>query len=396
MEIRKYIGINKNKSNFAEVSAPYDWIVDIKQDQNRKNQVVFFGNDMKGFLFIINKQKYIDRVNECLDFIRRTCTECELIYKPHPADADEANYLNLKGFQIINEKNNGEIYLWKNWSRIKRVFAVSSAATLSAYSMGLDSHVFSNLFESIYGKAFESVKDCFLKMPESFFINDLSADLIDCKVSLGTDKRFENEIKKINGNKKRDFWFVVSASEFVMVLVAISRMLKSITFDTKIHLIIWQHHRWEKIDADFLNQYFDEIIYIPRVYYSVKPKKLWGSLKITSAVKKLKIKRDDIIISGSQVEFLENCIISYFKNNFRIGLLLNRDIWMNYDFSNTVMSNNINFRFSKGSLFYNKIWEPLLGLNKSLYLNYAFGNFFQIVRYQKPVNDIFNQVFVLN
>ena len=404
MNVKKIKGIDVGKNNVILTHFPYYWapIMGFSSgEQFLKNNIIFLGNDMKGFMAALGNdpeilRRYIEMVNQCLDYIRRECVGCEFFYKSHPADPDEQKYLNLRGFKVIKEHVNAEIFFWKNRERIKSVFAVNSLGLLSAYGFGLNAYAFSEFFRPIFGeKLFESIDDCYAGLPDRFFIRDFGQTLTAYDVPVKVDPMLESFLTDLLLKNKGDVWLVVSATEFIVILISLTNFIKSFDPKRKIKLVISRHHRWDFINLDDIKPYFDEIIFMPRVFYSLKIRKIIEVVKVWQKVKQFKLKPNDIIISGSQVEFVENCFISDYNGNQRIGLIMKRDFYANYNTTNSIFSKNKYFRFSKASWFFNKILEPILGLNKTLFLLYSPGCT-AITRYQEPVNKIFDQVIMFD
>ncbi|HEY4475061.1 MAG TPA: hypothetical protein VJC06_04000 [Candidatus Paceibacterota bacterium] len=404
MNVKKIKGIDVGKNNVILTHFPYYWapIMGFSSgEQFLKNNIIFLGNDMKGFMAALGNdpeilRRYIEMVNQCLDYIRRECVGCEFFYKSHPADPDEQKYLNLRGFKVIKEHVNAEIFFWKNRERIKSVFAVNSLGLLSAYGFGLNAYAFSEFFRPIFGeKLFESIDDCYAGLPDRFFIRDFGQTLTAYGVPVKVDPMLESFLTDLLLKNKGDVWLVVSATEFIVILISLTNFIKSFDPKRKIKLVISRHHRWDFINLDDIKPYFDEIIFMPRVFYSLKIRKIIEVVKVWQKVKQFKLKPNDIIISGSQVEFVENCFISDYNGNQRIGLIMKRDFYANYNTTNSIFSKNKYFRFSKASWFFNKILEPILGLNKTLFLLYSPGCT-AITRYQEPVNKIFDQVIMFD
>lgn len=400
MNIKNLEGVSAKINNIIWASFPYYWAPKTFSGQTLKNKVVFLGNDMKGFMQGMGndpklKESYIKKMNECLDYVRRECgPNSEFLYKPHPADFEEQKYLNLRGFTVVNERGNAEIFFWKNSDSIKAVFAVNSLGLLSSYGFGLNSYAFCNLFRPIYGeKIFESIADCYAGMPDGFFINDLGRRLPENKPILKKDEIVETYFRDLLSEYGGNIWFIVSATEFIVILISLANFIRSIYPDRQINLVISRHHRWDIINPADIKPYFNRIIFLPRIFYSLR--NILEAFKTFRAVRKIGIRPGDVIISGSQVEFVENCLISRYKNNPRIGLVLKRDFYANYDNRNSVFSNNERFRFTKASFFFNKILEPFLGLNKTLFMLYAPGAI-SVNRYQRPINELFDRVIVLD
>ncbi|OGN10637.1 MAG: hypothetical protein A3J46_05520 [Candidatus Yanofskybacteria bacterium RIFCSPHIGHO2_02_FULL_41_11] len=404
MNIKKLKGIDTKKNNVIPTHFPYYWAPvgeSSKEEQFLKNSVIFLGNDMKGFMAALDNEpeifrRYVEMVNQCLGYIRRECGGCNFFYKPHPADLDEQKFLNLSGFEVIKEHVNAEIFLWKNRESIKSVFAVNSLGLLSAYGFGLNAYAFSEFFRPIFGeKLFESIDDCYTGLPDKFFIRDFGQRLTAYDISVKVDPVLGGFLMDLLVKNKGDIWFIVSATEFIVILVSLANFIKKFDPKRKIKLVISRHHRWDLISLDNIKPYFDEIIFLPRVFYSLKIGKILQAVKVWKEIAGLKVGQGDVIISGSQVEFVENCFISRFKNNSRVGMLMKRDFYTNYDSNNSLFSKNERFKFSRASWFFNKILEPVLGLKKSLFLLYSPGCT-AITRYQEPVNRIFDQVIIFD
>ncbi|MBI2062851.1 MAG: hypothetical protein HYT61_01255 [Candidatus Yanofskybacteria bacterium] len=400
MDIKKLAGINTKINNVSRIYLPYLWSLSSKESDSagvfRKRMVIFFGSDMNGILKpgFADKDLYIAQCNECLDYIRRNFEGYDLYYKPHPADEKECLFLNLKGFNLILDKTTAELFLWQNLPKIKCVFAVNSWSAVSARSFGLDVYLFNRLFKNVYSsKYYESVETYLAQVPDTIFVNDLKQKLTENKIYIAKDECLGHEIRELFSSFHGKIWLVFSHTEFAVSALSLARFLKNILHGVKINLVVSRHPRWDFIKQNDISDCFDEIKFFPRIFYSLEPRKLFNNLKIALAVKKFGIKPDDMIISFSQVEFLENCFLSYYKRNKRIGFIGERDFNFNYNPENQIFSGNDNFRFTKASWFYNKIWEPFLGLNKTAFQIYDDGELF-VLRYQKPINDIFNKVFI--
>ena len=105
-----------------------------------RRRVIFFGTP---FLLIRNLAPdiYVDHLNRCLEYLRRYYGErCELIYRPHPAETDEAQQLNLKDFKIENDREAAELYFLRNFGVIEAVYSVSSTVSRTAYNNGLNAY----------------------------------------------------------------------------------------------------------------------------------------------------------------------------------------------------------------------------------------------------------------
>jgi len=400
MNPKKLKDTDKTLKNVFEIPVPYGWAVKrmIQEPDKDKRKIIFFGNDLDGIIDLgVDKEKYIARVNQCLNFLRKHYAGYQLYLKPHPASMNEADFLDLKGFTIIDDKTTSEIFLWKNWGQIHSVFAVNSWSTFGAYSMGLNAHLFYRYFADIFGgKFFEQMEDMFFRMPASFFIGDLNDRPLDNAPVLKADDLLEGDLKKILNNNKGTVWLNISATEYVVLMVALAKLIKKTDPSRKVALIVSRHRRWNIINLDDIRDHFDEIVIMPRVYYTLRPRRLLTAIRTSWKIRRFPIAPQDIFISASQVEFVENCFVSYHKKNIRIGLVMNRDFHTHYSQDSLAYIRNDDFRFSKGSWFFNRIFEPILGLNRSVFMYYEQGEGIYITRYQKPINTVFDRVYLLN
>ena len=402
MDPRKLKGLNTEKNNILELPFPYWWAFDGQDQQQResssKKVILFLGNDMATFTKAgTDADTYVKKCNQCLDYIRMEFKDCEFYYKPHPADKIERISLDLNGFEILEDQMSAELYLFKNYSRIRSVFSVGSAAAYSAYAMGIDAHVFYKCFRDIFDdEKIKPLDEFYYSMPPSFFITDLTEKPVNNSRLLKRDDLMETFFKSILADNTSDkVWLIVFTVEYTVLLIALSNLIRSIMPSKKVGLIISSHNYWTTLDSNDFKNNFDEIIMWPRIHYSLRPFKLWQAILTAIKIKRFNIPKDDLLISITQNSFVENCLNSYNKNNQRIGLISDKDFNLFYNSENSVYKEDSNFRFNKASWFFNKILEPLLGLNRSLFMFYGKdGNSF-ISRYQKPVNEVFDKMVIM-
>ncbi|MEP7015827.1 MAG: hypothetical protein ABI925_10340 [Verrucomicrobiota bacterium] len=142
-------------------------------EQDRHRRVIFFGTP---FLLIHNlaPDVYIEHLNLCLDYLRGHYGEnCDLIYRPHPAETNEAQRLNLEDFQIENDREAGELYFLRHFGSIEAVYSVSSTVSRTAYNNGLNAYSLWRCFpfpESA-AKFFENLMG---DVPPEFDVRDLA------------------------------------------------------------------------------------------------------------------------------------------------------------------------------------------------------------------------------
>ena len=139
----------------------------------KRRRVIFFGTP---FLLIHNLPPdiYIERLNQCLDYLRQHYrSTCDLIYRPHPAETEEARRLNLEGFQIEDDREVAELYFLWHFSSIEAVFSVSSTVSRTAYNSGLNSYSLWRCFPFPENEA-KFFQNLMGDVPSEFDIRDLT------------------------------------------------------------------------------------------------------------------------------------------------------------------------------------------------------------------------------
>lgn len=398
MNLSKSPGVNEKIKNIYRANLPYFWLLKENGGQE-KNQIIFFGGASKDLDRSVDMPAYIKTTNQCLDYVRNRFGNLELYYKPHPADHDEQKLLDLRSFKVINEKSNAEMFLLKNAARIKCAFAVNSWAAASAYSFGINSYLFLPLFKSIFGeKIFVAIRDCFPGMPNSFFIASLEGPLIENRVDFQSElslpgKTLEENFRRILNERNGKIWFIITITDYAAIIVSLAKMVKLIDPARHLSLIIYKHHRWDSIDPGDLKPHFDDIQIFPRLFYSLKLGRLLQSIKLALKIKKIPVGKDDVIFGTSHAEFAENCFVSYHKWAKKVALLTEKEFHLFYETDHYL---NVNFRQNKAGFFYNHFFEPLLGLSRTLFFSQAGGDIFNLTRYQKPLNELYDEVYILN
>lgn len=153
-------------------------------DQRRR--VIFFGTP---FLLIHNLSPavYIQHLNRCLDYIRRNHGQnCELIYRPHPIETEEASRLQLDDFRIEDDREAAELYFLRHFAEIKAVYSVSSTVSRTALNNGLNAYSFWRCFPfpETAAKFFEKQMG---DVPSEFDIRDLTRASVSYQASRKTD-----------------------------------------------------------------------------------------------------------------------------------------------------------------------------------------------------------------
>lgn len=393
--IKKLKRLNIAKDNIAIFETPYSAFNNFGSGKNERKMVIFMGLDFHNLSSSLNKNDFIDIENRCLDYVRKECAGCDLYYKPHPAEKDERNYLNLASFKLIKDPSISEFFLVKNINKIQYVFSPFSWISVSAYAMGLNSYVFSNLFKTAMSEAYVGFyEDYFKEMPLKFFINNFNQKLAENRSIPGKDELFEKEIRDMISLKHGNAWFVVADPGLLPIIIAITRLIKSIDSGRNTNLIISRHNRWDKINIEEIRPYFDAIHTFTPPFYSLRPQKILGAVKTAFSARKFQISSEDIIFGFTHNSFLENCLISYNKEAMKISCQMKLNLEWMYSVKRSEVLSDDKFYQIKSSIFYNRILEPLLGLNRTLYLKYGDGTIFNISRYEEPLNDVYDKVYL--
>ncbi|MBI2670106.1 MAG: hypothetical protein HYX20_03110 [Candidatus Yanofskybacteria bacterium] len=393
-DIRKLKKLNTAKNNIAVFKTPYPVFNNLGQGKDEKKMVIFMGLDFRLFPEL-DQKNYIDIENKCLDYIRKECAGYDFYYKPHPAEKDERDFLNLASFKFIEDTSISEFFLMKNLDKIQCVFSPFSWISVPAYAMGLNSYVFSRLFKTAMGEARAGFyEDYFKEMPPQFFINNFDEKLTQNKIIPAKNELLEKEIRNAISSKKGAIWFIIADPGFLPTIIAMTSLIKSISSNRNTNLIIYRHNRWGKMNIEEVGPYFDAVHTFKRTFYSFRPRKIFDAVKIAFSAKRLPIGSEDIIFGFTHSGFLENCLISYNKKAMKISCQnkLNPE-WM-YSVKRSEVLSDDKFYQIKSNIFYNRILEPLLGLNRTLYLKYGDGTVLNISRYEKPLNDVYDKVYL--
>lgn len=137
-----------------------------------KKKIIFLGeNYIQGIK--IDRDIFTRESNKYLNYLREQYAEkYTLIYKPHPNETNETDYLDLAGFEIINDKRPAEIYFTENIKNIKAVFSTVSSAVMRSNYLGIDSYLFFKLlpFDKVRFSTYDTL---FATLPEECFILNL-------------------------------------------------------------------------------------------------------------------------------------------------------------------------------------------------------------------------------
>jgi hypothetical protein len=116
---------------------------------------------------------YIEHLNACLDYIRGHYPGCDLIYRPHPVETNEASRLKLEGFHIENDREVADLYFLRHFPEIEAVYSVSSTVSRTALNNGLNAYSLWRCFpfSETQAKFFQKVMG---EVPPEFDIRDLT------------------------------------------------------------------------------------------------------------------------------------------------------------------------------------------------------------------------------
>src|SRR5205814_381669 len=94
----------------------------------------------------VSPDVYVERLNSCLDYLRRNFSGHALIYRPHPNETNEADRLKLNGFRIEEDREAAELYFLRNYQTITAVFSVSSTVSRTALNNGINGYAMYPVF----------------------------------------------------------------------------------------------------------------------------------------------------------------------------------------------------------------------------------------------------------
>lgn len=374
------------------VSWPYFWLGE-KENQPNADWVVFFGADFKNLS--VNRAFFVEKTNACLDYIRKYCSGHTLIYRPHPDEKDESSFLNLEGFSIQKDGQIAETFLLANRNKIKYVFSSCSTSSIAGFNLGLNAYSFYPYFRDIFKNVRKIFSDkYFSNLPSEFFIQNLDAVLLENKTVVIEDQRIKERFKSILSEHKGPVYFTIVENRLIVAIIGLARMVKEIFPGREVNLIVSGHHRWSREYLKELEIQFDKILFFPRHFYSLKPSKLLAAFSTARKIKNFKIEKGSILVGFAHHDFVENCFMSYNKDKARIAFLPEK-IWeLNFKVDELGIDPKT-FKFNKASFFYNKIFEPLLGLNRTVFAHYGGEDKFVFIKYQKPIEEVYDEVFLM-
>ncbi|GEM_PF-1879455 len=384
--------------NVKKITFPY--FLDHSRPAQRAHTgtVVFFGTNFCDLPIGWNMQGFIQKTNQMLAYIRKHFPEHRLLYQAHPNETKEASLIDLSGFEI-GEPTIAEVFLYRESHHVDYVFSALSSASISAYAMGYRSAIFiDTLMGAVTEEYIERYRHYFAGLPDTFFIRsfDTSPPTDRLQLSVTEEDAAFQEIARAVGDTKTLWVLAADPAIALRASICIAR-IKRISPELRAVLVKSPNKRWDAIAGD-QNVFapFDtvHILTYSRVRYSLRPRATRNVLRVARELKKIPIAADDTIISLSNLMFEENCLLSYNPGAQKILLTENR--W--YDF---IYQQHAHLPVSKkyttawGVRFFNYVLEPLLGLHRTIFMEYQDGKGTNFFRYAKPLEKIYSKVFVL-
>jgi len=396
MDVTKLVAINKDIDNVHHV--PYPHAVVGEGAQHEPHGALFMGTPFK-VIPDLDQQAYVARVNQCLEYVRTQCKGCRLQYLVHPAETDEYRMLDLRDFAGIAREKIDDTYFERHRHELKYFFAAHSIAALVAYSLGINSYLFLDCLKGFYPESlwqwYRQV--CFNEMPESFFISNFHQPLQLDQKTPSDGHELAEQVQQLLKDGTGTVWFILQVTP-LDALLSVARMVRKLYPHRPMGLLISRHHRWDVMDLDSLRPLFDQVHVFPRIFFSLRPKRLWNLLQLTRQVKNFPIGPDDVFFGFAGYELLENCFISYHPKNFRASFWVYRGFLVHQNTAENQFFAHRKYAFTPASYLYNKIILPLLGLHRVIFLKPKGqdSELYTIHRYMRPMNELYDHVFYLH
>lgn len=401
MDVMRLVAINREKENVLFVPIPVVLSVQPPKSlqQHQADAVVFFGCPFK-VIPDLQQDAYIAKVNECLEYLRVCYPNKRLQYKPHPAETDEYTRLNLKDFRIIQEKNIADTYLQEHRQEILAVFSTHSITSMTAHSLGLNAYLFLDLFNGIYRDGlFRWYRDvCFAEMPDSFFVKDLWSAPKPNAHAVGDNTVLIEKIRRlIPPESDGTIWFILQVSPLDAMLATLKITRKTFP-NRRIGLLLYRHHRWDKMDFEVVRNLFDEVHVFPRTFYSLRPRKVLQIVRLASAVKRFPVAVNDVFFGFAGCELLENMFISYHPRNLRISFWMRRGFSVHQRTAENAFFKGRRYSFTPATFVYYKAILPVLRLHQVVFLKPVGEDreLYTIHRYMRPMNEVYDFVFYMS
>ena len=387
METHLLRQINDIKDNVHYVQFPLHLLSGGASGERK--MIIFLGEDFRN-LPDTDLDRAMKISNQCLDYIRRECAGCELYYKPHPTETNEHTMLNLDGF-IMMKRMPVEVFYIKHADEIQHVFSTCSMGSRMAYNFGFNSSLFLEpIFPALDPRTIQGFRELFSMLPAKCFIQDFSQPLRENRKEMNFDKALDEQIRTLIAGRHGTVWMLIGDPNSLPYAKVIDMLVKKHNPNMSMRLVISLHHRWGTMPMDEVKKLFDYVLFIPRVFYSLRPDKLLRAWRAARLIRAWPVGKEDVIISRLGLAFTDDCFVSYFPRTPRVALMP-KDF---FDLACGEQNLNVErYRRRLGAIFFNRVVEPLLGIERTKYFEDK-RSIAHIYRYARPLNDIFDAVWV--
>lgn len=366
--------------------------------ENSSRTAIFFGTDFYNLPADSNQGRFIEETNNMLSYMRRHFPDCDLVYQPHPNEKDEFTKLDLTGF-TVGEKIIAEVLLYENAQNIKFVLSACSGASISAYAMGINAGIFiDRLHGAISEEAIIGYRNYFAGASEDFFISSYDMQPpMRAKHLKSADTYAISRIQEAISKTKR-LWILTSSPALSIQASLVLRFASEHNPGMTAGLLKIGDKRWETMPKiTDLESGFDETIYLrnKRIINSARPKRLWEAIVTALKIRTLPIQKGDVVVSFCNTLFEENCILAYHGRKARmVSFIENR--WHHFTFQDKGRSLAAqHFREPWGALVFAWFLEPMLGLYRTITLEFQDGRVINFFRYRKPLERVYDHAFIV-
>ena len=377
----------------------FPYLIDFKVSLPvHERMVVFFGTNFLGPALPIgwNDALFIERTNAMLSYIREHFCGYRLIYQPHPNETNETDYFDMIGF-TVGETTVAELFLYTNAPSIEYVFSACSNASASAYAMGLNAGVFLDTLGGVIpDESMRVYHGYFAGLPENFFIRSFT-DTPRWRAPYSLEGEHEGLARLREAlDKKKRLWFLCADPALALRAAIIIRALKKNSPHIEAGLIQIHHRRWDLLSSfgSFLQEFSTVIeLPLPRAWYSVRFSKILHAFRVARSLRHLDIRPDDVLVSFSNLLFEENCLLSFYPRTEKILIIENRWFDFVYEKGYELLPAS-SFYIPWGVYFFNYLVELPLKLHRTIFNEFT-DKTVNIFRYEAPLDQIYNAVFVL-
>jgi hypothetical protein len=371
---------------------PYGLRSRIREAPEGKPVGVFFGTDFYNLPIGSDLEAYAKATNQMLQYMRERLPGHELLYLPHPNEKDEFAHLNLEGFEVRSHTI-GEVFLMENAHRVRMVLSTCSWASGSAYAMGYPAGIFLHLLKGcIADDAIEGYESYFRGFPDDFFIRSFEQELPGLPPDLSADEDNAKRTLIDSIETKGKVWFLATDPAYGVRAAKLARMLKM----RGVHsgLLQIRGARWKIVADKGLLAPFDDIISIPSGWYTARPERFPKLFSAMGELANLPLQKGDTLVSFAHIQLAENCLLSWYPGIKKINITESRWYIFTYEEDGAGLPKN-EFRRSLGVRFFNTVFEPLMRLHRTVFKEYKDGKVLNFFRYEKPLEEIYDQSFVL-